>query len=42
MQFFASEHHYVMLTIYKDFLEACPKRPDGTALEPCTRYALRP
>ena len=36
----AREHHYVMLSVYPDFLEACPKRADGSALEACTRYAL--
>ncbi|MCB9573794.1 MAG: metallophosphoesterase [Kofleriaceae bacterium] len=32
------EHHYVMLNIYPDFVEACAKRADGTALEPCVTY----
>jgi hypothetical protein len=41
MQHVAKEHHYVMLTIYPDSVEMCPKRPDGTALEPCTRYTVR-
>jgi hypothetical protein len=36
----ASEHHYVMLAVYPDFVEACPKRVDGSALEPCVRYRL--
>jgi hypothetical protein len=40
MAFAASAYHYLMLALYADFLEACPKRPDGTALEPCVRYPL--
>jgi acid phosphatase type 7 len=40
MRHAAREHHYVMLTIYPEQLEACPRRADGGALEPCTRYPL--
>jgi hypothetical protein len=36
----AREHHYVMVTVYPDWLELCPRRPDRTALEPCVRYPL--
>jgi acid phosphatase type 7 len=39
MQHVAREHHYVVLTIGRD-LEMCPRRPDGTLLERCTRYKL--
>lgn len=37
----ASEHHYVMLSIYPEFLELCPKRLDRTPLEPCVTYRRR-
>lgn len=40
MQKVAIEHHFVVLTIGKDTLEACPRRPDGVLLEPCQRYPL--
>ncbi len=36
------EHHYVILTVYPDALEICPRRADGTALEACTRTRLAP
>ncbi len=37
MQAVAKEHHYVLLTAYEKYIEACAKRPDGTALEPCVK-----
>ena len=41
MQAVAKEHHYLVLAIGKD-LEMCPRRADGTLLEPkCVRYKLR-
>jgi acid phosphatase type 7 len=46
MRFAAREHHYAMLTVYPggssnpSWLEMCPRRPDGTAVEPCVRYDL--
>ena len=36
----AREHHYVVLTIGRD-LEVCPRKPDGTLLERCTKLRLR-
>ena len=38
----AKEHHYVMLTVYPDFIEACAKRPDSTLLEPCATITVPP
>jgi acid phosphatase type 7 len=29
--------HYVLVTVAADGIELCPKRPDGTAVEPCVR-----
>lgn len=40
MLFVAKEHHYVMLTVYDDFIEACAKRPDGSALEACAKITV--
>jgi len=40
MQAVKSEHHYVVLEITGDALEACPRLGDGRLLEPCTRIAL--
>ncbi len=37
----ASEHHYAVLTVARD-LELCVRRADGTLLEKCVRYPLRP
>ncbi len=34
-------HHYAMLTIYPRHAEVCPRRVDGTPLEPCWRLPLR-
>lgn len=36
----ASEHHYIVVTVYREHVEACPRRADGTPLEPCTTYRL--
>jgi hypothetical protein len=41
MQRAAKEHHYLLLTVYPDSVEMCPKRPDGTPLEPCVRYDVK-
>ena len=38
----AREYHYLMLTVYPDWLEMCPRRADGTLVEGCVRYALTP
>jgi acid phosphatase type 7 len=35
-----SEHHYVIVTVQRDFVQACARRPDRTPLEPCVRYKL--
>jgi 3',5'-cyclic AMP phosphodiesterase CpdA len=40
MQKFASEHHFIVLTVKDDTLEMCPRKPDGKLLEPCTRNRL--
>jgi hypothetical protein len=40
MQMVAREHHYVVLTIGRE-LEMCPRKPDGTLLERCTKLRLR-
>lgn len=40
MQHVASEHHYIMVTVYREHVEACPRRVDGTPLERCTTYRL--
>jgi acid phosphatase type 7 len=37
----AREHHYAVLTVARD-LELCVRRADGTLLEKCVRYPLRP
>lgn len=36
-----SEHHYVAVTVYPGHTELCPRRPDGSLLEPCVTYPLR-
>jgi hypothetical protein len=41
MLFFAKEHHYVMVTIDKRTIETCPRRADGSAVEPCTKRTLK-
>jgi hypothetical protein len=38
---FVNEHHYVSVEVLHDRVRLCPKRPDGTALEPCTGVPLR-
>jgi hypothetical protein len=40
MQKVLSEHHYIVLTVSGHTLEMCPRRSDGTLLEPCQRYPL--
>jgi acid phosphatase type 7 len=40
MKAIAREHHYLMITVNDRSLELCPKRPDGTPLEPCSQLAL--
>src|SRR5690606_3948412 len=37
----ASEYHYIAVTVYPGHVEACPRRPDNTPLEPCISYPLR-
>jgi hypothetical protein len=38
---FYNEHHYVTVEVLPAFFRVCPKRPDGSALEPCTEYPLK-
>lgn len=40
MQHVTSEHHYIMVTVYREHVEACPRRADGTLLERCITYRL--
>jgi hypothetical protein len=40
MQHVASEHHYILVTVYREHVEACPRRADGTPLERCITYRL--
>jgi hypothetical protein len=35
-----SEHHYIVITVQRDYAQVCPKRPDRTPLEKCVRYKL--
>lgn len=35
-----SEHHYIAVTVQRDYAMVCPKRPDRTPLEKCIRYKL--
>jgi hypothetical protein len=28
-------YHYVIVTVGPDGIQLCPKRPDGSAVEPC-------
>jgi hypothetical protein len=37
----ANEHHYVAVEVLPTFFRVCPKRPDGTPLEPCAEYPLK-
>jgi 3',5'-cyclic AMP phosphodiesterase CpdA len=41
MQHVAREHHYVLISVYPKYVEACPKRLDRSPLEACTRYRLQ-
>jgi hypothetical protein len=34
-------YHYVMVEVGADAITLCPKRPDGTAVEPCVHLPLR-
>ncbi|HLU67519.1 MAG TPA: metallophosphoesterase, partial [Kofleriaceae bacterium] len=36
-----SEYHYLVITVRKDDLELCARKPDRTPLERCVRYPLR-
>jgi acid phosphatase type 7 len=36
----ASEHHYIAITVQRDYAMVCPRRPDRTPLEKCIRYKL--
>jgi hypothetical protein len=36
----ASEHHYVALEVFRDYVRMCPKRADGTAIEACVDVSL--
>ena len=40
MEMVAREHHYIVLTIGRE-LELCPRKPDGTLLERCTKLHLQ-
>ncbi|NVB83960.1 MAG: hypothetical protein HOV81_36630, partial [Kofleriaceae bacterium] len=40
MQKLLFENHYLVLTVGKDTLEMCPRKPDGKLLEKCVRYPL--
>ncbi len=40
MQHVAREHHYILVTVYPKYVEACPKRVDRSPLESCIRYPL--
>jgi hypothetical protein len=33
----AKSYHYIMVTVDDDAITLCPKRPDGSAVEPCAR-----
>jgi len=37
----ASENHYIVVTVHRDYAQVCTRRPDRTLLERCTRYKLR-
>jgi hypothetical protein len=41
VQAFVNEHHYVTLEVLHDRVTVCPKRPDGTPLDPCATVPLR-
>jgi hypothetical protein len=38
---YANEHHYVSIEVMPDFVRLCPKRPDGSALVPCSTLPFR-
>ena len=38
---FMNEHHYIMVEVRRDRFRLCPKRADGTLLEPCPTFPLR-
>jgi 3',5'-cyclic AMP phosphodiesterase CpdA len=40
MQHVAKEHHYILVTVYPKYVEACPKRVDKSPLEACVRYPI--
>lgn len=40
MQHVAREHHYIMVTVYPEHAELCPKRKDGSPLERCVTVKL--
>lgn len=40
MQKVAKEYHYILVTVYPNYVSACPKRIDRTPLEACARYDL--
>lgn len=41
MRFIAKEHHYVLVSVFPNYVSACTKRLDRSPLEPCVRYPLR-
>jgi len=40
VQALANEHHYVVVDVLPGLMRICPKRPDGSAIEPCVTRAL--
>jgi 3',5'-cyclic AMP phosphodiesterase CpdA len=40
MQQVLVEHHYIALSIGKHHIDMCPRRNDGSLLEPCVQYRL--
>ena len=38
---FVNDHNYVMVEVLPSLFRVCPKRVDGTPIEPCTQYPLR-
>jgi len=34
-------YHYVMVEVGAEAVTLCPRRPDGSAVEPCVRLPLR-
>jgi predicted MPP superfamily phosphohydrolase len=37
---FANEHHYIVVDVLPGLMRMCPKRTDGTAIEPCVTRAI--